>query len=69
MSERLMGGLTGRLPFNQPLKNDTWRDHIADAWRVPRERLKQTSLLKNPMAIGMMERGLEGDLHAMFWMY
>ncbi|MFQ5695471.1 MAG: Clp protease N-terminal domain-containing protein, partial [Terriglobia bacterium] len=34
-----------------------------------RERLKQTSLLKNPMAIGMMERGAEGDLHAMFWMY
>jgi anaerobic selenocysteine-containing dehydrogenase len=69
MSERLMGGLTGRLPFNQPLTNDAWRDHIADAWRVPRERLKQTSLLENPMAIGMMERGIEGDLKAMFWMY
>jgi len=69
MSERLMGGLTGRLPFNQPLTNDTWRDHIADAWRVPRERLQQTSLLKNPMAIGMLERALEGDLKAMFWMY
>ena len=73
MSERLMGGLTGRLPFNQPMKNDAWRDHIADAWRVPRERLKQTSLLGNPgMVLGMMERALrEGDdqLHAMFWMY
>ena len=69
MSERLMGGLTGRLPFNQPLKNDQWRDWIADRWRIPRERLKQTSLLKNPMAIGMMERGCEGDLKAMFWMY
>jgi anaerobic selenocysteine-containing dehydrogenase len=69
MSERLMGGLTGRLPFNQPLANDQWRDWIADAWRVPRERLKQTSILKNPMAIGMMERGVEGDLKAMFWMY
>ncbi|RMF23836.1 MAG: hypothetical protein D6760_04615 [Deltaproteobacteria bacterium] len=69
MSERLMGGLTGRLPFNQPLTNDAWRDWIADRWRIPRERLKQTSLLKNPMAIGMMERGCAGDLKAMFWMY
>ncbi|MCP4515269.1 MAG: molybdopterin-dependent oxidoreductase, partial [Delftia sp.] len=69
MSERLMGGLTGRLPFNQPLKNEEWRNWIADAWRVPRERLAQTALLKNPMAIGMMERGCEGDLKAMFWMY
>ncbi len=56
MSERLMGGLTGRLPFNQPLTNVEWRDHIADCWGVPRERLEQTSALKNPMAIGMMER-------------
>ena len=64
-----MGGLTGRLPFNQPLSNVEWRDWIADRWRVPRERLEQTSVLKNPMAIGMMERALEGDLKAMFWMY
>ena len=69
MSERLMGGLTGRLPFNQPLSNVTWRDHIADAWGIPRERLEHTASLKNPMAIGMMERALEGDLKAMFWMY
>jgi len=69
MSERLMGGLTGRLPFNQPLNNDGWRDWIADAWRIDRERLKQTSLLQNPMAIGMMERANNDDLHAMFWMY
>ena len=69
MSERLMGGLTGRLPFNQPMTNVEWRDWIADRWRVPRERLEQTSLLKNPMAIGMMERANEGDLKAMFWMY
>jgi len=69
MSERLMGGLTGRLPFNEPLSNAEWRDWIADQWHVPRERLAQTSLLKNPMAIGMMERALEGDLKAMFWMY
>ncbi|RME40272.1 MAG: hypothetical protein D6788_03630, partial [Planctomycetota bacterium] len=70
MSERLMGGLTGRLPFNQPLKNAAWRDHIADAWRIPRERLAQTSLLPNPgMVLGMMERALKGGLDAMFWMY
>ena len=69
MSERLMGGLTGRLPFNQPLANAEWRDWIADRWRIPRERLEQTTLLKNPMALGMMERGCEGDLKAMFWMY
>jgi len=69
MSERLMGGLTGRLPFNQPLSNVEWRNWIADQWRIPRERLEQTSLLKNPMAIGMMERGIQGDLKAMFWMY
>jgi anaerobic selenocysteine-containing dehydrogenase len=69
MSERLMGGLTGRLPFNQPLANEEWRNWIADRWRIPRERLAQTALLKNPMAIGMMERGIAGDLKAMFWMY
>jgi anaerobic selenocysteine-containing dehydrogenase len=69
MSERLMGGLTGRLPFNQPMSNVAWRDHIADAWGVPRERLAQTALLKNPMAIGMLERAMQGDLKAMFWMY
>jgi nitrate reductase NapA len=69
MSERLMGGLTGRLPFNKPLANVEWRNWIADCWRIPRERLQQTSLLKNPMAIGMMERALKGDLKAMFWMY
>lgn len=70
MSERLMGGLTGRLPFNQPLKNEKWRDHIADSWRVPRSHLKQASTLQNPgMVVGMMERALKGDLLAMFWMY
>jgi len=70
MSERLMGGLTGRLPFNQSLKNEAWRNHIADCWRVPRERLAQTSVLPNPgMVLGMMERALKGGLDAMFWMY
>ncbi|MFQ5429529.1 MAG: molybdopterin oxidoreductase family protein [Phycisphaerae bacterium] len=70
MSERLMGGLTGRLPFNMPLKNEKWRNHIADRWHIPRERLAQTSALPNPgMVIGMMERALKGGLDAMFWMY
>ncbi|MBI3892199.1 MAG: molybdopterin-dependent oxidoreductase [Candidatus Wallbacteria bacterium] len=70
MSERLMGGLTGRLPFNQPLTNDKWRDHIADCWRVPKERLQQTSILPVPgMVVGMMERALKDDLLAMFWIY
>ncbi len=70
MSERLMGGLTGRLPFNQPLKNKAWRAHIAKAWRVPEERLAQVSTLSNPgMVLGMMERALKGGLDAMFWMY
>ncbi len=69
MSERLMGGLTGRLPFNQPISNVEWRNWIADQWHIPHERLEQTSLLENPMAIGMMERACNDDLKAMFWMY
>ncbi len=69
MSERLMGGLTGRLPFNKSLDNVEWRDWMADRWRIPRERLAHTATLENPMVIGMMERALAGDLKAMFWMY
>ena len=70
MSERLMGGLTGRLPFNKSIKDAAWRQHIADAWHVPEERLAQTAALPNPgMVIGMMERALKGGLDAMFWMY
>ncbi len=70
MSERLMGGLTGRLPFNQGLKNEAWRHHIADHWGVARERLDTVATLPNPgMVMGMMERALKGDLMAMFWIY
>ncbi len=70
MSERLMGGLTGRLPFNKSLKNGAWRDRIADCWGIEHDRLKQTSVQPNPgMVVGMMERALKGDLLAMFWMY
>ena len=70
MGERLTGGLTGRLPFNQGLKNEKWRDHIADAWNVPRERLAEVVSAENPgMAIGMMERALKGEVKAMFLIY
>ncbi len=70
MGERLTGGLTGRLPFNQGLKNEAWRDHIADSWRVPRERLAAVADEPNEgMAIGMMERALKGDVKAMFLIY
>jgi anaerobic selenocysteine-containing dehydrogenase len=69
MSERLMGGLTGRLPFNRPLSNVEWRDWIAACWRIPPDRLASTAEMTNPMMIGMMERALAGDLKAMFWMY
>ena len=70
MGERLTGGLTGRLPFNQSIQNEAWRDHIADCWRVPRERLARVAGEPNPgMAIGMMERALKGDVKAMFLIY
>ena len=70
MGERLTGGLTGRLPFNQGIKNVEWRDHIADSWRVPRERLAGVAELSNSgYAIGMMERALKGDVKAMFLIY
>jgi anaerobic selenocysteine-containing dehydrogenase len=70
MGERLTGGLTGRLPFNQPLKNKKWRDHIADAWRIPRSRLAKVTKEKNKgMAIGMMERALKGEVKAFFLIY
>ncbi len=70
MGERLTGGLTGRLPFNQGLGNEEWRNHIADSWRVPRERLAAVAPLQNTgYAIGMMERAMKGDVKAMFLIY
>ncbi len=70
MSERLMGGLTGRLPFNKPLKDEVWRNHIARQWGVSNERLTAVTKLKNKgMGIGMIERILKGEVHAMFWKY
>lgn len=70
MGERLTGGLTGRLPFNQGLGNDAWRDHIADSWRVPRERLASVAKMENTgYAVGMMERAMKGDVKAQFLIY
>ncbi|MDP7132270.1 MAG: hypothetical protein QF437_17380, partial [Planctomycetota bacterium] len=56
-------------PFNKPLKNDKWRAWMNTAWRLPPGRLDQTLKEKNPMVLGMLERALKEDLHAMFWMY
>ncbi|MDD9967081.1 MAG: molybdopterin-dependent oxidoreductase [Myxococcales bacterium] len=70
MGERLTGGLTGRLPFNQGLDNEPWCTHIANAWGVPPERLKDVGGLSNKgYAIGMMERAMKGDVKAMFLIY
>jgi anaerobic selenocysteine-containing dehydrogenase len=55
MSERLMGGLTGRLPFNRGLANNEWRSWINECWRLPPGRLDTTLKEKNPMAIGMQD--------------
>ena len=70
MGERLTGGLTGRLPFNQGIKNVAWRDHIAESWRIPKERLAAVAKEQNAgMAIGMMERALKDEVKAMFLIY
>ncbi|MCA9538073.1 MAG: molybdopterin-dependent oxidoreductase [Myxococcales bacterium] len=70
MGERLTGGLTGRLPFNQGLDNKVWRDHIAEQWRIPVERLEAVASAANPgYAIGMMERALKDEVRAMFLIY
>jgi nitrate reductase NapA len=70
MGERFTGGLTGRLPFNQPLKNDKHRAHMAKHWRLPEENLVTAMNAKNPgMAIGMMERALKDEVKAMFLVY
>ncbi len=70
MGERFTGGLTGRLPFNQPLKNVKHRIHMAKHWRVPEENLVNAMNSKNPgYAVGMMERALKGDVKAFFFVY
>ena len=39
MGERLTGGLTGRLPFNEGLKNVKHRKWVASQWGIPEARL------------------------------
>jgi ferredoxin-nitrate reductase len=70
MGERFTGGLTGRLPFNEGINNVKHRDWIAEQWGVPKEALANVATQKNPgYAVGMMERALKGDCHAMFLIY
>lgn len=70
MGERFTGGLTDRLPFNQPLSNDQHRAHMAKHWNVPEENLITAMNAPNPgFAVGMHERALKGDVKAMFYVY
>ncbi|OGX40027.1 MAG: hypothetical protein A3D87_08325 [Omnitrophica WOR_2 bacterium RIFCSPHIGHO2_02_FULL_50_17] len=70
MGERLMGGLTGRLPFNVGLDNKPHRDWIAQHWKVPVERMDTVATAQNPgMMVGMFERALKGDVKAMLYIY
>jgi len=70
MGERFTGGLTGRLPFNEPLTNDLHRAHMAQHWRVPEQNLLAAMHSENPgMAVGMMERALKDEVKAMFFVY
>ncbi len=70
MGERFTGGLTGRLPFNEPLSNLDHLLRMAKAWRVPEQNLKTALNSKNPgFAVGMMERALKGEVKAMFLVY
>jgi anaerobic selenocysteine-containing dehydrogenase len=70
MGERLMGGLTSRLPFNEGLGNVQWRNHIAKHWGISNKRLAQTAKEKNPgTGIGMFERAKRGDIQAVFFKY
>ncbi len=70
MGERFTGGLTGRLPFNEPLSNAAHRKHIALAWGVPEKNLVNAMNSSNPgMAVGMMERALKDEVKAMFFVY
>lgn len=70
MGERFTGGLTGRLPFNEPLNNLEHRLKMAQAWRVPEKNLENAMNSKNPgFAVGMMERALKDEVKAMFLVY
>tara|TARA_Y100000310_G_scaffold312339_1_gene359544 strand:- start:4280 stop:6961 length:2682 start_codon:yes stop_codon:yes gene_type:complete len=70
MGERFTGGLTGRLPFNEPLSNAVHRANIAKHWRIPEQNLVDAMNSPNPgYAVGMHERALKGEVKAMFWVY
>ncbi|MGD8376598.1 MAG: molybdopterin dinucleotide binding domain-containing protein, partial [Acidobacteriota bacterium] len=70
MGERLTGGLTGRLPFNVGIDDEAHRAWIADQWGIDRSALDNVASQANPgYAVGMMERALKKDLHAMFLIY
>jgi len=70
MGERLTGGLTGRLPFNEGIDNAAHRDWIAGHWAIDKERLANVASQANPgYAVGMMERAMKGEVHALFFIY
>jgi len=70
MGERFTGGLTGRLPFNEPLSNLAHLAKMAVEWRVPEQNLKKALNSENPgYAVGMMERALKDDVKVMFLVY
>jgi anaerobic selenocysteine-containing dehydrogenase len=70
MGERFSGGLTGRLPFNEPLSNAAHRAKIAAAWRVPEQNLINAGNSTNPgFTVGMLERALKGEVKALFLVY
>ncbi|MDP6582048.1 MAG: molybdopterin-dependent oxidoreductase, partial [Vicinamibacterales bacterium] len=70
MGERLTGGLTGRLPFNIGLNDEPHRAWMAEQWGIPQSDLDTVATQANPgMAIGMLERAMKEELHAMFWIY
>ncbi len=70
MGERFTGGLTGRLPFNEPLSNLDHLLRMAKHWRVPKENLENALNSQNPgYAVGMMERALKGEVKSMFLVY
>lgn len=70
MGERLTGGLTGRLPFNIGLDNQEHRNWMAEVWGIDKAALDNVATQSNPgFAVGMMERALKGEVHAMFLIY
>jgi anaerobic selenocysteine-containing dehydrogenase len=70
MGERLTGGLTGRLPFNVGIGDESHRTWIAEQWGIPKATLDNVATQANPgYAVGMMERALKEEVHAMFLIY